>query len=206
MKKIAFIEVLAVITLLSLAASCTNNGNSNTTTNLSVQSLQQLANDLVPYSLNFDCGFEAVSVWKKFGGSIVIAQNPVPDGIYDLKRMPGEFEVAVVNSANGSGGQLPHGFLGPWEWNGIKYDYLLSLPGLGMYELIPIEITNITTHRGIDMKNNGPHVWNIINDLVIDISWARQIPDTFLNSVFVNGDNYMTVQTQSNFILPDDVN
>jgi hypothetical protein len=33
---------------------------------------------------------------------------------------------------------------------------------------------------------NGPHVWNIINETVIDISWARQHFETFLETVIVD--------------------
>jgi hypothetical protein len=35
------------------------------------------------------------------------------------------------------------------------------------------------------MKKNGPHVWNIVNRVVIDISWARQNMKTFLDTVII---------------------
>jgi hypothetical protein len=40
------------------------------------------------------------------------------------------------------------------------------------------------------MEQNGPHVWNIINGAVIDISWARQNMGTFLDTVVVENDTW----------------
>jgi hypothetical protein len=40
------------------------------------------------------------------------------------------------------------------------------------------------------MKKNGAHVWNIIGNVVVDISWARQYLDTFLETVIIEGEEY----------------
>jgi hypothetical protein len=115
------------------------------------QELKQLAEGLPPYSEQRDCGFEAVSVFEKFGGYIVVAQNPIPDGIYFIKKVIVPEDLAEIAGPNW------HGFC---IWNDIVYIYYA---GFGCYEINLVKGMDIIQHRGINMKQNGPHVWNIIN-------------------------------------------
>jgi hypothetical protein len=144
----------------------------------SPQELKQLAESLPPYSEQRDCGFEALNVFEKFGGNIVVAQNPIPDGIYSVKKVVVPKDLAEATGPN---------WYGFCIWNNVLYLYYT---GFGCYEINLVKRTDITHHRGIIMEQNGPHVWNIINGIVIDISWARQNIETFLDTVIVKSDSY----------------
>ncbi|MDR2028493.1 MAG: hypothetical protein LBP93_03015, partial [Treponema sp.] len=124
------------------------------------QELKGLAESLPPYSPERDCGFEALSVFEKFGGDIVIAQQGfIEDGIYSVNKttVPADLAELVGLDAHGI-----------FSWQGILYLYYA---GFGCYELSLLRQLEIIEHRGINMEQNGPHVWNIINGEVIDISW-----------------------------------
>jgi hypothetical protein len=141
------------------------------------QELKKLAEGLPPYSQERDCGFEALSVFEKFGGDIVIAQQGfIDDGIYSVNKtiVPADLAELVGPSAHGI-----------FSWKGVWYIYYA---GFGCYELSPVRKLKIIEHRGINMKQNGPHVWNIINGVVIDISWSRQNMETFLDTVITQKD------------------
>jgi plasmid stabilization system protein ParE len=162
------ISALLLLFIVSFSVAA----QTNTDTNIpSPQQLKALAETLPPYSAERDCGFEALNVFEKFGGYIVVAQNPIPNGIYSVKKVDVPPDLAVA------AGPDWHGFC---IWNHVTYLYYV---GFGCYEITLIENANITEHRGINMRQNGAHVWNIINGVVIDISWARQIMDTFLETV-----------------------
>ncbi|MDR1349035.1 MAG: hypothetical protein LBJ63_11540 [Prevotellaceae bacterium] len=147
---------------------------SNKTGVPSPQELKELAENLPPYSQERDCGFEALSVFEKFGGDIVIAQQGfIDDGIYSVNKtiVPSDLEELVGSNA--------HGIFSWWD---VWYIYYA---GFGCYELSLVKDVRIIEHRGISMEQNGPHVWNIINGAVIDISWARQNMETFLKTVII---------------------
>jgi hypothetical protein len=147
------------------------------------QDLKGLAESLPPYSQERDCGFEALSVFEKFGGDIVIAQQGfIRDGIYSVNKTKVPTDLAELV------GPDAHGI---FSWQGILYLYYA---GFGCYELSLVRQLEIIEHRGIDMKQNGPHVWNIINGIIIDISWARQNMKTFLDTVIVENDVWNNVE------------
>jgi antitoxin (DNA-binding transcriptional repressor) of toxin-antitoxin stability system len=149
----------------------------------SPQQLKRLAETLPPYESNLDCGFEAIRVFEEFGGELVIAQQTgidfVPDGIYKIKRTVIPSDMYELLS-----GILQKGW---YIWYGKIY---LSYPQYGFYEVSLKRQVDIQTHRSVNMQKNGAHVWNIINNVVIDISWARQHLDTFLETVIVEGETY----------------
>jgi hypothetical protein len=149
----------------------------------SPQQLKLLAETLPPYQSNLDCGFEAIRVFEEFGGDLVIAQQTgidfVPNGIYEIKRTVIPSDMYEILS-----GVLQKGW---YIWYGKIY---LSYPQYGFYELSLKRQVDIQTHRSVNMQKNGAHVWNIINNVVIDISWARQHLDTFLETVIVEGEEY----------------
>ena len=138
------------------------------------QELKELAESLPPYSPERDCGFEALNVFEKFGGDIVIAQQGfIDDGIYSVKKtiMPTDLAELVGPNAHRI-----------FSWWGVWYLYYA---GFGCYKLSLVKNLEIIEHRGINMKQNGPHIWNIINEVVIDISWAYQNIETFFETVIV---------------------
>jgi hypothetical protein len=138
------------------------------------QELKKLAESLPAYSAERDCGFEALSVFERFGGEIVIAQQGfIDDGIYSVNK------TAVPSDLDELHGTNAHGI---FSWKGIRYVYYA---GFGCYELTLVKKLVITEHRDINMEQNGPHVWNILNGVVIDISWARQNMRTFLETVII---------------------
>jgi hypothetical protein len=117
--------------------------------------------------------------FKKFGGDIVIAQQGfIEDGIYSVNKTTAPVDLAELAGPNA------HGI---FSWQGILYLYYA---GFGCYELSLVRQLEIIEHRGINMEQNGPHVWNIINGAVIDISWARQNMETFLDTVVVENDTW----------------
>jgi hypothetical protein len=136
--------------------------------------LKKIAENLPPYSAERDCGFEALSVFENFGGEIVVSQQGfIADGIYSVNKtiVPSDLAELV--------GQNAHGI---FSWWGIWYIYYA---GFGCYELSLVKELEIIEHRGINMEQNGPHIWNIINEVIIDISWARQNMETFLDTVII---------------------
>lgn len=146
------------------------------------QELKKLAESLPPYSPDRDCGFEALSVFEKYGGDIVIAQQGfIEDGIYSVNKTIVPSDLAELLGPNA------HGI---FSWWGVWYIYYA---GFGCYELSLVRKLEIIEHRGINMEQNGPHVWNIINGVVVDISWARQNMDTFLDTVIVKNDIYKEI-------------
>jgi hypothetical protein len=167
------ISALLLLSIVSFSITAQSHSNTNIP---SPQELKVLAETLPPYQSTLDCGFEAIRVFEEFGGDLVIAQQIgidfVPDGIYHIKRT-----VIPTDMYEAINGVLQKGW---YIWNGIIY---LSYPQYGFYELSLKRQVDIETHRGINMQQNGAHVWNIINNVVIDISWARQIMGTFLETV-----------------------
>ena len=160
--------IICILTIIMLACSPPKTGVPTP------QELKGLAASLPAYSQERDCGFEALSVFEKFGGDIVIAQQGfIEDGIYSVKKSKTPADLAELLGRNAHGIFL---------WHGIWYIYYA---GFGCYKLSLIKQAEIIEHRGINMKQNGPHVWNIINGTVIDISWARQNMETFLDTVIV---------------------
>jgi hypothetical protein len=138
------------------------------------QELKAIAESLPPYSPERDCGFEALSVFEKFGGDILIAQQGfIEDGIYSVKKTIVPADLADLAGPNA------HGIFSWWK---VWYIYYA---GFGCYELSQVRKLEVIEHRGINMEQNGPHVWNIINGVVIDISWARQNMEVFLDTVIV---------------------
>jgi hypothetical protein len=144
------------------------------------QELFELAKNLPPYSEEKDCGFEALSVFEAFGGDLVFAQqgDEVYDGIYSVEKtiVPQDLAEEVGSKAHGI-----------YIWKDKMYIYFA---GFGCYELSLQRRLIITEHRGVNMKKNGAHVWNIINGVVIDISWARQNMRKFQKTVIVKNDMY----------------
>jgi hypothetical protein len=141
--------------------------------------LKELAKNLPPYSSDRDCGFEALSIFEKFGGDLVIAQQGfIEDGIYSVNKTTIPSDLAELLSPDA------HGI---FSWWGVWYIYYA---GFGCYELTLVRRLEIIEHRGINMEQNGPHVWNIINGVIIDISWARQNMETFFDTVIVENDVY----------------
>jgi hypothetical protein len=138
------------------------------------QELKELAESFPPYSAERDCGFEALSVFEKFGGELVIAQQGfIDDGIYSVKKTIVPSDLAELVGPNA------HGI---FSWWGAWYIYYA---GFGCYEISSVRKLDIIQHHGINMEKNGPHIWNIISGVVIDISWARQNMKTFLDAVII---------------------
>jgi hypothetical protein len=173
------IPALLLLFLVSVSVSAQSHSDA---TIPSPQQLKTLAENLPPYQSNLDCGFEAIRVFEEFGGDLVIAQQIgidfVPDGIYAIKRA-----VIPTDMFDILNGILQKGW---YIWGGTIY---LSYPQYGFYEVSLKRQVDIETHRGVNMRQNGAHVWNIIDGVVIDISWARQIMNTFLETVICN-DSY----------------
>jgi len=159
--------------------------------------LKRLADELPPYSKFQDCGYEALSVYQQFGGSFVVAQQQkvfdftadVVDGIYGIKGSASSSVSRGIKRALGKEeGCPPHDI---YCWHGNFYIYY---KGLGCYKFVLEKELEIEEHAGINMKRNGPHVWNIINGVVVDVSWARlwerQKRKVFNQSVIVKNDCY----------------
>ena len=187
MKKIAYSAIFIITLLIILMLSGCKLNEIRVPTNEELQEmgvptpqeLKELTENLPPYSEERDCGFEALNVFEKFGGNIIFAQQGFEeddfyDGIYSVEKttLPSDLSELVGP--------------GIFFWWGATYIYY---DGFGCYELSLIERLDIIEHRGVNMAKNGPHVWNIINGIVIDISWARQNMRTFNNTVIVN--NYI---------------
>ena len=122
------------------------------------------------------CGDYAVIFALKTGANIVIQQNEivgVKNGIYKLVHISEDFQNAVQNIlVENFGENYRSGFYGPWIWNGIDYYRLVCHPQIGIIYLELIEEKTIITHFGINMQQNGPHVWNELNGIMIDVCWA----------------------------------
>jgi archaellum component FlaF (FlaF/FlaG flagellin family) len=122
------------------------------------------------------CGDYAVIFALKTGANIVIQQNEtvgVKNGIYRLVHISEDFQNAVQNIlVENFGENYRSGFYGPWIWNGIDYYRLICHPQIGIFHLELIEEKTIITHFGINMQQNGPHVWNELNGIIIDVCWA----------------------------------
>ena len=178
MKKTVFLGLLVIYLAIGLSCSLPQKIKVSTPHELkepTPHELKELALSLPPYSTDRDCGFEALSVFERFGGDLVVAQQGfTPDGIYTVRKTD-----APRSWLNDPRSNNWHGFL---KWNNILYIYY---HGFGCFEVINIKPINIIEHRGVNMAQNGPHVWNIINGIVIDISWARQNMDTFLETVII---------------------
>jgi len=122
------------------------------------------------------CGDYAVLFALRTGANLVIQQNEsvgVKNGIYRLVQIPEDFQNAVQNILiEHFGENYRSGFFGPWSWDGIDYHRLICHPQIGVFYIDLIEEKTIETHFGINMEENGPHVWNELNGLIIDITWA----------------------------------
>ena len=122
------------------------------------------------------CGDYAVMLALKTGANLVIQQNEtvgIKNGIYRLVQISEDFQNAVQNILIENLGQnYRSGFYGPWVWDEIDYYRLICHPQIGIFYLELIDEKTIRTHFGINMQQNGPHVWNELNGIIIDACWA----------------------------------
>jgi len=138
------------------------------------EALKELSKSIPQYFPENFPGFEALIVFERFGGDLIIAQQwLIDDGIYSIRRTMAPINVRYILG--------PH-FHGFFLLYGIWYIYH---PGFGCYELSLLRRLDIIEHRGINMEEHGPHVWNIIDGVVIDVHLARQNMETFLDTVIV---------------------
>jgi hypothetical protein len=122
------------------------------------------------------CGDYAVLFAIETGANIIVQQNEsvgVKNGTYKLSRIPDTFENAIQNQLKNSRGEnYRSGFFGPWVWAGINYPFLICHPQIGVFALELTREHTVITHFGINMIQNGPHVWNELNGQIIDVCWA----------------------------------
>ena len=122
------------------------------------------------------CGDYAVLFALETGANIIVQQNGsvgVKNGIYRLKRIPQGLEEAVQNQLKSAlGVNYRSGFFGPYTWDRVNYNRLICHPQIGIFYLELIREYTVITHFGINMQQNGAHVWNELNGIIIDACWA----------------------------------